>query len=232
MSYANTQQRPDLKAMTAATAIQIGIGALVITGLSSGQIPFIDPPKPNPTTIFVPKTLPPPPPPEPTAAPNQKKRATTTVYRPDTRFELPTPATGIPTTGELPIESDWFAVPGPVATGTPNSGPTAAPKPSPSATFRAVGPSPASAPASWFSTADYPATSIRREEEGTVGYRLQIAANGAVENCTITRSSGHSALDRATCRLLPRRGKFAPARDATGAKVKGSFSAEIVWRLP
>ena len=64
------------------------------------------------------------------------------------------------------------------------------------------------------------------------GYRLEIGANGRIESCTVTRSSGHSALDRATCRLLPRRGAFSPARDDTGARVKGTFSAEIVWRLP
>lgn len=232
MSYANVQRPPDLKAMTAATIIQIGIAAVVITGLSSGQIPFIDAPEPNPTTIFVPKKLPTPPPPEPSAAPEQTKRANTPVYRPTIRVELPTIPTGVPTTNEVPLESDWFAVPGPAATGTPASAPTAVPKPSPSAAFKPIGPSPTSPPASWFSTADYPVTSIRREEEGTVGYRLQIAANGTIENCTVTRSSGHAALDRATCRLLPRRGKFAPARDATGAKTKGSFSAEIVWRLP
>lgn len=232
MSYANTHRPPDPKAMAAATAIQIGIGALVITGLSSGQIPFIDTPKPNPTATFIEQRVPPPPPPEPSAAPEQTTRATTTVHRPETRFELPAIATEIPTTSELPLDDSWFAVPGPAATGTPSAGPIELPKPSPSATFKPIDPAPASPPASWFSTADYPAASIRREEEGTVGYRLRISANGKIENCTVTRSSGHSALDRATCRLLPRRGEFAPARGATGARVKGSYSAEIVWRLP
>ena len=49
MSYANTHKGPDPRAMAAATAIQVGIAALVITGLSSGYVPFVETPKPNPT---------------------------------------------------------------------------------------------------------------------------------------------------------------------------------------
>lgn len=232
MAYANTPRPPDPKAIAGAAALQIAIGALVISGLSTGQIPFLDPPKPNPTAVFVQPDLPKPPPPEPSAQPDQPRQSTQTVYRPDTRIELPKAVGDIPTTTELPIEN-YLDIPGPLTTGTPGPVVTPSPtKPSPKATFTPIGPAPASAPTSWFSTADYPSISIRRGEEGTVGYRLQIAANGKVESCTVTKSSGHSALDRETCRLLPRRGKFTPARDSAGAKVKGSFTAEIVWRLP
>lgn len=228
MSYTNTHRGPDPKAMAAATAIQIGIGALVITGLSSGYVPFVDPPKPNPTAIIYP--VEPPPPPKPTASPETQKTGETVIFTPEPRTELPTTATGVPTTDVPPLSDDWFEIPGPTASGTP--GPAVTPRPSPKAVFTPTGPVPSSPPASWFSTADYPSISARRGEEGTVGYRLEIGASGRIESCTVTRSSGHSALDRATCRLLPRRGQFSPARDNTGAKVKGTFSAEIVWRLP
>lgn len=230
MSYANTHRPPDPKAMAAATAIQIGIAALVITGLSSGYVPLIDKPDPNlPTVIYDP---PPqnPLPPEPTASPEGANQGEIVTFTPTPRTELPTTATGVPTTDAPPLPSDWFAVPGPAASGTP--GPATSPTPSPKPVYTSSDPVPSSPPASWFSTADYPSISARRGEEGTVGYRLEIGANGKVENCTVTRSSGHSALDRATCRLLPRRGAFSPARDDTGAKVKGTFSAEILWQLP
>lgn len=232
MAYANTHKPPDPKALAGAAALQIAIGALVITGLSTGTIPFIDKPKANPTAIFVEPDLPKPPPPEPTAQPNQPEQKTQTIYRPDTKFDLPTIPSDIPTTGEVPID-DFIVLPGPVPTSTPGRDTILVPpQPSPKATFKPVGVAPIGSPSSWFSTADYPSISVRREEEGTVGYSLQIAASGKVENCTVTRSSGHSALDRATCSLLLRRSKFAPARDGAGARVKGTYSAEIVWELP
>ncbi|WPZ02700.1 TonB family protein [Blastomonas marina] len=229
MSYANTHKGPDPRAMAAATAIQVGIAALVITGLSSGYVPFVETPKPNPTAVIY-DPVEPPPPPTPTASPEVSKTGETVVFTPKPRTELPTTATGVPTTDVPPLPTDWFEIPGPTASGTP--GPAVTPRPSPTVAYTPTGPVPSSPPASWFSTADYPSVSARRGEEGTVGYRLEIGANGRIESCTVTRSSGHSALDRATCRLLPRRGAFSPARDDTGARVKGTFSAEIVWRLP
>lgn len=230
MSYANTPRPPDPKAMAAATAIQIGIAALVITGLSSGYVPLVDAPDRNLPTVFYDPAKPAPPPPTPTASPEVSKQGDTVIFTPRPRTELPTTATGVPTTDVPPLPSDWFAIPGPAATGTP--GPVILPKPSPKPVYTPTAPVPSSPPASWFNTADYPSISARRGDEGTVGYRLEIGANGRIENCTVIRSSGHSALDRATCRLLPRRGAFSPARDDSGAKVKGTYSAEIVWQLP
>ena len=86
--------------------------------------------------------------------------------------------------------------------------------------------------ASLFSDEDYPASALRSSESGATGFRLEVGSNGRVTNCTVTSSSGSSALDSTTCRLLRSRARFSPATDSTGAATSDSYSGRIVWRLP
>src|SRR3954462_9093136 len=44
---------------------------------------------------------------------------------------------------------------------------------------------------------DYPPSSLRNEEQGTVRVRLEVGTNGRVTGCSVTGSSGHPALDSA-----------------------------------
>jgi protein TonB len=83
-----------------------------------------------------------------------------------------------------------------------------------------------------FSTNDYPADAIRRNEQGTVGFELSINRLGWVSWCRIVRSSGSEALDRATCDILRSRARFEPARDASGRRVTDEYSGRIRWDLP
>jgi TonB family protein len=83
-----------------------------------------------------------------------------------------------------------------------------------------------------FSSDDYPAAALRAEEEGAVGFRLDIGKDGRVAGCTVTGSSGSSALDSTTCALLTARARFSPALDRKGRPVADSFSGRIVWRIP
>lgn len=83
-----------------------------------------------------------------------------------------------------------------------------------------------------FSSDDYPASAARAGEEGAVGFRLDIGKEGRVAACTVTRSSGSSALDATTCRLLTSRARFSPALDRKGRPTADSFDGRIVWRLP
>lgn len=78
---------------------------------------------------------------------------------------------------------------------------------------------------------DYPAEALRNNEQGTVGFRLQVGADGRVTNCAITASSGSASLDAATCRLLTGRAQFTPARNMRDEPVADSVSARIVWRI-
>lgn len=84
----------------------------------------------------------------------------------------------------------------------------------------------------YFSTDDYPPTAIARGAEGTVGFRLDIGADGAVISCTVTHSANDAALDAATCAILLGRARYQPARDSAGRAVRGKDEGRVTWRLP
>lgn len=83
-----------------------------------------------------------------------------------------------------------------------------------------------------FSADDYPQAAIRREEQGTVAFKLAIDARGRVSSCTIVRSSGSAALDKASCSILSRRARFDPARDTEGQAIADTYEGRIRWELP
>lgn len=76
---------------------------------------------------------------------------------------------------------------------------------------------------SWVTNDDYRPAWVRREMAGTVGFTLQVT-DGKVTGCSVTRSSGFSELDSATCSLLTRRARF--------NKASGSFSNSVRWQIP
>jgi protein TonB len=78
---------------------------------------------------------------------------------------------------------------------------------------------------------DYPPSSLRNEEQGTVRVRLEVGPSGRVTGCTVTSSSGHSALDSTACNLLSRRARFTPARDSSGNSTTDSVPTSVTWRL-
>lgn len=86
--------------------------------------------------------------------------------------------------------------------------------------------------ASLFFDQDYPAAALAAREQGMVGFSLEIGPNGRVAACAVTRSSGSSELDSATCRLIQSRARFTPALDAGGATVPDKVRGMINWTLP
>jgi periplasmic protein TonB len=86
--------------------------------------------------------------------------------------------------------------------------------------------------ASYVSDDDYPANAIRDEQQGTTRFTLSVGPDGRVSNCSVTSTSGSSALDQATCRIMKSRARFTPATDSTGAKTSDSVSGAIKWVLP
>ena len=83
-----------------------------------------------------------------------------------------------------------------------------------------------------FSTDDYPADAIRKEQQGLVSYRATVGIDGRVSQCEIVVSSGSASLDKATCQIIQRRARFSPARDQQGAPVEDHFDGRIRWVLP
>lgn len=83
-----------------------------------------------------------------------------------------------------------------------------------------------------FSPDDYPAAAQAAGAEGTAQATLTIGPDGRVVGCNLTRSTGNSALDSATCNILRRRAKFTPAKDSNGQATSDTVTTPpIVWRL-
>ena len=84
----------------------------------------------------------------------------------------------------------------------------------------------------YFSMNDYPASALRNEEQGTVGARVEVDPSGRVAGCTVTSSSGSSALDAATCRIMRVRVRYRPALDGRMRPVPGATLVRVTWQLP
>ena len=124
----------------------------------------------------------------------------------------------------------------------------AVPSSPPSPPFRAIPPPPPAPPPplpvivdppraktplqTLISVNDYPMSALANREQGRVEFRLDVGANGRVLGCTITRSSGSSALDSTTCRILRSRARYTPARNSNGMPVGYPVEDAVNWRLP
>lgn len=76
---------------------------------------------------------------------------------------------------------------------------------------------------------EYPASSRRNAEQGTVRLAVEITALGTVAGVEVARSSGHPALDEAARRAVAR-WRFEPAmRD--GVPVSATAQIAITFRL-
>jgi protein TonB len=76
---------------------------------------------------------------------------------------------------------------------------------------------------------DYPDWAQRDRISGTVHFRFLVGVNGRVSNCTVTRSSGSPRLDEMTCRLIEKRFRYAPSRDARGRPYVDTVTGEQTW---
>lgn len=138
---------------------------------------------------------------------------------------------------QLPIESAVAGPAGPPAPPFPQ-GPIveAPPEPPPQPTVekaRTIEPARAKANlASYVSDTDYPSNAARNEEQGTTRFRLAVGSDGKVTSCTVTGSSGSSALDSTTCRLMKQRARFTPARNNRDEPTGDTVSSAIRWVLP
>jgi protein TonB len=170
---------------------------------------------------------PPPPEEKPPPPPPDQPQTPPPVVTPPPIVRTNTPPPPMVTTSVAPPPQITYTAPP-----APPAPPAPAPPPPPPPPKK-VTPARAKANlASLFSDEDYPASALRSSESGATGFRLEVGANGRVTNCTVTSSSGSSALDSTTCRLLRSRARFSPATDSTGSPTSDSYSGRIVWRLP
>ncbi|MGX7894810.1 energy transducer TonB [Tsuneonella sp. HG222] len=221
MSYTNriTDPRRRTTAIASVIAIHAAVGYVLVNGLSYVGIETI--PSFHPIIEF--KSDPPPPPPpvdQPPAA------AEAPLVAPKPPMELPS-NTRVEVEVFDPLEvarPTVVPVPGPVPS------PLIQPRPQPS--FAPAAARPRNDPGRWVLTEDYPASSLRNEEEGTTGFAVIVGSDGRVDACEITKSSGSARLDEATCRYVERRARFDAATDGTGAKVVGRYTSIVRWQIP
>ena len=235
MNYVAQSRSPQPAAIFGALGIPAAVGFLLVTGLAVSGV--IDDEKDRLITIFVDddKVEPPPPPPKPDetkkVTPNPRSSTQQRTVTPENAFNMNGSQQGQNTSlpqsgnevlfGEGPIGNPGGL--GEEIGNLPIEIPTL---------FDPVPAKPKGNPGSWVTDNDYRPSWVRREMSGTARFSLEISASGRVTLCTITGSTGHSALDTATCSLIQMRARFEPARDSSGDNVAGSYSNSVAWRLP
>lgn len=224
MSYANTASRPNPLAAVGALGVPATFGLILIAGLAVKHVMVT--PIPNPDATNIPDVVVTPKPIDDVLPPTdtQSSSAPTPVQtytRPQSELDFDLGPVGpITPIGEFDpgslLGSDDFT----------GSLPPLDPL------FDPVAAAPRGNPANWITTADYRSTWIRRELTGTARFALQIDAGGRVTDCRITGSTGHAALDQATCALIERRAVFTPAKGTDGKVTAGTYSSSVNWQIP
>jgi protein TonB len=223
MAYIDRAHDPRRRntAIAGVAVIHALIGYALVTGLGGTIMETIK--KRTPVIDFpVPPVEPPPPPQPSTEAPPESAPVTS----PQPPIEIPSPPLidTVPYDPTIDVPDIVERLP------LPNLTPT--PRPSPMPSIAPKGAVPKNDPGGWVGTDDYPSRALREGLEGTTSFRLVIGSNGRVNACEVTASSGHAALDEATCKFVTRRARFEPATDGNGAKVVGSYTSKVTWRIP
>ena len=220
----NNAHRPNRTAI----AVVVLMHGAAITALGLSKMEVIENPFKRTTVVDI--KLPDPKPPEPKPVEKVKPQveprhvsvvtAPTPVVVTPIRFDDLVPADPNPR-----IVPEPYSPPGPVAVEPSPPPPLPEPKKVESARAKAN-------LSSYVSDSDYPAAAVRGEEQGTARFRLTVGADGRVSSCTITGSSGSSALDAATCRIMKQRARFTPARNSDGQPTGDTVANAIRWVLP
>jgi protein TonB len=227
MAYVDqTTQTNRNKAIIGVVAIHAAIGYVLVSGMAVDFIETVTMPNPTATPIY---KLPPPLPPKPEPQPKQNEYTepvSRPIYTPPTTLAInPNP---------IPLDTTKLVLP-PFESIAPMLGSSGFLKPIPSATtpsFTPVGAKARNNSGDWVTTNDYRSSWINREMIGTAGFEVKVGTNGRAQSCLITRSSGHDALDKATCDLIRKRARFEPAKNSQGEKVGGTYASSVRWQLP
>ncbi|HEX9964589.1 MAG TPA: TonB family protein [Allosphingosinicella sp.] len=223
MEGASYQSRKTSPTALAVVVLMHGAG---ITALALAKTDVVKHVWPDPTeVILIDETKPPPEvPPEPIKqkVPQQQP---TVLTPPEPLFKLPSQGPTVPWTPQ-PTPTLILPEPGPIIVA--KADPPAPPQPA-----KKIEPARARANlASYVSDQDYPSTAVRNEEQGTTRFKLVVGPDGKVRECSVTSSSGSSALDATTCRLMRQRAKFSPATGSDGKPTSDTVSSAIRWVLP
>ena len=79
---------------------------------------------------------------------------------------------------------------------------------------------------------NYPPESLRLGEEGDVGLSMDIGANGKINGCQVSKTSGYARLDRAACDLMLLHVTRVSPPTKDGRRVAAQREGAIGWRIP
>lgn len=85
--------------------------------------------------------------------------------------------------------------------------------------------------ASVFTSDDYPAEALLKDQTGSVRFALLVDETGRIADCTIIETSGVASLDAQSCAIARDRARFTPGRDADGKPSKGAFLQRVTWKI-
>ncbi|GAA4743795.1 hypothetical protein GCM10023264_06260 [Sphingomonas daechungensis] len=78
---------------------------------------------------------------------------------------------------------------------------------------------------------DYPLTSQRLNQQGSIRVLILVDETGMPKDCSVLQTSGSALLDSRTCGVIMERATFSPAIDQSGKPAKSSFTQRMSWRL-
>ena len=76
---------------------------------------------------------------------------------------------------------------------------------------------------------DYRRAGAPRDAYGTVVVGFRVRSDGAVDRCSVIRSSGYREFDQTTCRLIEQRFRYQPARDQSGQPIDWNVRTDFTW---
>lgn len=85
--------------------------------------------------------------------------------------------------------------------------------------------------AAWFHDGDYPITALDRGGSGITVVRYIVGTDGKLSDCVTVSPSGDNALDRASCAVMLKRGRYAPAIGADGKPVAVPQIYSVMWMM-
>jgi len=220
MAYVDQNQSKEKTIAAVITAIILAaVGYAFITGLAFNVMKKTA----EKLNVIDIKTPPPPPPKKPPPPPKETPKV-----------ESPPIVTPPPIVQPPQVQSPVQVTPIPQPPRPPIAAPIAPnpPPPPPAKPSQASGAKPKGSPGDWVSSDDYPPSALRNNEAGVTGFRLDIDGTGHATNCTVTSSSGFPDLDQTACRLLIRRARFTPAKDAAGNGIATTYPSSVRWQIP
>lgn len=197
--------------------MHIAVVYALVTGLARKVVDVIQEPVITKIIEEI-KPPPPPPPPDKPTPPAPKTAAPPPPYVPPPEVKVQSPPQEnviAAVTNVKPPTNDL-----PTSVAQPSAAATQAPGPPAHTSARVAGNC---------EKPEYPRTSLRNEEEGSVNVTLTIGANGSVVDAAIEKSSGFKDLDRATLKAWSLC-RFTPAM-ADGQPVQSTTRMQYVWKI-